>query len=220
MKKTVTIGTRQIHLCGSEDASVLILEPLEKDGDPEAVPSLIEEKTDVPFLYAAYPVEDWNSELSPWKADPIFGKVPFEGEAEKTLSVLEEVLRELKKDHPFDTVFLGGYSLAGLFALYASYSSDSFDGIAAVSPSVWFDGFREFAEEKECRAKQVYLSLGDREHLTKNKRMATVRDNIESITSLLKEKAYLEYNPGNHFTDPEKRTAKGFTYLLNKRAHR
>ncbi len=220
MKKTVTIGTKQIHLYGNENASILILEPLEKNSDPTAVPSLIEEKTDVPFLYAAYPVEDWNSELSPWKADPVFGKIPFAGEARKTLSILEDVLKELRKEYPFDSVILGGYSLAGLFALYASFVSDSFDGIAAVSPSVWFDGFRGFAEENECRAKQVYLSLGDREHLTKNKRMATVKDSIEHLASLLGDKALLEYNPGNHFQDPAGRTAKGFVYLLNKRAHR
>ena len=215
MENTITVDEKEIKLFGKEDAEFLILQTIEERTDPEEIVSSIREKTDVPFLYAAITVEDWNRDLSPWYAEPVFGKEAFEGEALRTLIRAENVLADLKRRYPFHKVVLGGYSLAGLFAFYASYVSDSFDRIAAVSPSVWYDGFREFMESHECHAENVYLSLGDREHITKNKRMAAVKDNIEYAASLLKERAFLEYNPGNHFNDPAGRTAKGFAYLLN-----
>ena len=42
------------------------------------------------------------------------------------------------------TYYIGGYSLAGLFSLWAAYQTDVFSGFAAASPSVWFPGFIEY----------------------------------------------------------------------------
>ena len=38
------------------------------------------------FALAAFAVRDWNRDLSPWEAPPVFGKLPFGGMAEETLS--------------------------------------------------------------------------------------------------------------------------------------
>ena len=55
----------------------------------------------------------------------------------------EQVIPTLEQQYPLPEnvkIILGGYSLAGLFALWASTQTDLFYGVAAASPSVWFPG--------------------------------------------------------------------------------
>ncbi|MCI6750407.1 MAG: hypothetical protein MR586_06500 [Megasphaera elsdenii] len=87
--------------------------------------------TDVDFRLLALQVADWNRDLSPWPAPPVFGKAPFGNGAKETL---QEVLTFTAD--PAKKYYLGGYSLAGLFALWAACESAVFRGIAAASPSV------------------------------------------------------------------------------------
>ena len=110
----------------------------------------------------AVKVDDWNLDLSPWRSPAVFGKEDFGGGA---ASLLEEILRLCSDESK--TYYLGGYSLAGLFSLWASYQTDRFAGIAAASPSVWFPGFLPYMKEHENQSRAVYLSLGDKEEKTK-----------------------------------------------------
>ena len=180
---------------------------------------IIKRLTHTPFTLAAFLIEDWNCELSPWKAPAVFGKEDFGSDAAKTLSFITEVLLpELGANGK--SCYLGGYSLSGLFALWSAYQTDLFRGIAAVSPSVWFPGWKEFIESNAILSPEVYLSLGSKEEKTRNKFMASVGDNIRRQYELLTDtytikRCELEWNPGNHFADPEFRTAKGFAWLLN-----
>ena len=122
--------------------------------------------------------------------------------------------------HSAQRVFIGGYSLAGLFALWAGYQTDRFDGIAAASPSIWFPHFTEYMRENSLNAGAVYLSLGDREERTRNPVMSQVGSAIRSAEAMLKEKGIdciLEWNKGNHFKDPDLRTAKAFAWLMNRK---
>lgn len=122
--------------------------------------------------------------------------------------------------HSAQRVFIGGYSLAGLFALWAGYQTDRFDGIAAASPSIWFPHFTEYIRENSLNAGAVYLSLGDREERTRNPVMSQVGSAIRSAEAMLKEKGIdciLEWNKGNHFKDPDLRTAKAFAWLMNRK---
>ena len=115
--------------------------------------------------------------------------------------------------------YIGGYSLAGLFALWSVYQTDVFKGVASVSPSMWFPGFDEYMREHEIKCNNVYLSLGDKEEKAKNPVMATVGDRVRKSNELLLEKSInctLEWNQGNHFKEPEIRTAKGFAWLLGQ----
>lgn len=211
---------------GSEHTpELLLIQPADKhelellDKELEHIRSL----TDTPFALAAFEITEWNSELSPWAAPPVFGSEPFGSGAGETLAYIEETLiPELteryspNKDIP---IILGGYSLAGLFALWAAYNSDRFDPVAAVSPSVWFPGWLEYISDRAPYAKSIYLSLGKKEEKTRNKTMAAVGDNIRRQYSLLKEldlDVTLEWNEGNHFTEPEVRTAKGFAWCINE----
>lgn len=136
------------------------------------------EHTEKSFLVAAFLVKDWNQDLSPWCAPAVFGKESFGEGAGETLAFIEkmlipEIMRRYKleediKDIP---VILGGYSLAGLFALWSTYQEKStvkFAAAAGISPSVWFPGWLEYAENKTDPNETVYLSLGDREEKTRN----------------------------------------------------
>ena len=164
------------------------------------------------FRLMAVKIEDWNRELSPWEAPAVFGKEAFGGGAESTLAELLPLCAEQGNRR-----FLGGYSLAGLFALWAACRTDAFAGVAAASPSVWFPGFTDFARARGLRCGRVYLSLGDREEKTRNPVMATVGDRIRELSAWLSAggtDCVLEWNPGNHFRDPELRTAKAFAWLL------
>ena len=177
----------------------------------------IKELSDKPFSLVAFMIKDWNQELTPWAAPPVFGKTPFGDGAEKTLKfITNQLLPEVQENIPH--LILGGYSLAGLFALWAGYQTDKFEGIAAASPSVWYPQWIDYASENKPFVKSVYLSLGDKEEKAKNPMMAQVGDAIRKQHELLREQdvnTILEWNAGNHFVDSEKRMAKGFAWLLN-----
>ena len=73
--------------------------------------------------------------------------------------------------------------------------------------------------ENRIHTEAVYLSLGDREERTRNPVMAQVGDAIRTGSDILKETgidSILEWNNGNHFTEPDLRTAKAFAWLMNK----
>ena len=191
--------------------------------------ALIRELSGKDFRLLAVKVNDWNHDLSPWKAPAVFGSESFGDGAERTLSEVLKMLSDIDKDLlPGDgrmdvsgterTYFIGGYSLAGLFALWAVYQTDLFAGAAAASPSIWFPGFLDYMKEREIRTRNVYLSLGDREEKTRNPVMSQVGSCIRSAHTLLEERGVrcaLEWNKGNHFKDPDLRTAKAFAWVLD-----
>lgn len=165
-------------------------------------------------------VNDWNKDLTPWESGPVFGKTGFGNEAEKTLQyILKEVIPDFEDQYPYKErqYFIGGYSLAGLFALWSVYQTDFFSGAAAVSPSVWYPKWISYAKTHKPMSRGIYLSLGDREEKTRNKVMATVGDAIREQYQLLTDtetKTTLEWNRGNHFAENGTRMGKGFSWLL------
>ena len=158
-------------------------------------------------------IDEWNDDLSPWKAPAVFTDGGFGGGAVKTLEKILMLCSDKKK------YYIGGYSLAGLFSLWAAYQTDVFTGIAAVSPSVWFPGFIDYMREHEIKSKTVYLSLGDKEEKTRNPVIAQVGNCIRNGYDWLKERGIdctLEWNAGNHYREPDMRTAKAFAWVLNQ----
>ena len=199
-----------------DPASANILIQMVDDHDLSVIESeaeAIKEKAGDDFCLVAFKVEDWNRDLSPWKAPAVFGNEDFGDGAQETLA---KVLAEM--GDPAKTYYIGGYSLAGLFALWAVYQTDRFRGAAAASPSMWFPGFVKYMGENPVRADKVYLSLGDREEKTRNQVMAAVGDCIRAGHEILRGQGVtctLEWNRGNHFMDPDLRTAAAFAWLLN-----
>ena len=222
--QTMQIGNRPCRIYDGANAEYLLLQMTgehELQSMDHEVAAIAQSSQN--FLFAALPVESWNDALSPWKAPAVWGKQGFGGKAGDTLRFLtEQVIPTLEQQFPLPEnvkIILGGYSLAGLFALWASTQTDLFYGIAAASPSVWFPGWMEFEQRHPMQAQHIYLSLGDKEEHTKNTIMAAVGDNIRTLHSRLTEcgkDCTLEWNSGGHFKDADLRTAKAFRWTMEE----
>ena len=218
-------GDRPCRIYGTDCAEYLLLQMTDEhelqnmDSEVEAIAL----SSAYSFLFAAVPVKNWNDELSPWKSPAVWGKESFGGNAAGTLRFLtEQVIPTLKQQFALPRnarIVLGGYSLAGLFALWASTQTALFSGVAAASPSVWFPGWMEFEQQHPIQAQCIYLSLGDREEHTKNTVMATVGDNIRALHRELAGRSKdctLEWNSGGHFKDADLRTARAFRWAMEE----
>lgn len=205
----------EISEFGNPQSDIVLIQPVD-DHDLEGIENEfaeIKRGFENDFCLIAFKVDDWNNDLSPWKAPAVFGNEDFGGGASKTLGELLKLCDDKEK-----TYYIGGYSLAGLFALWAAYQTDVFSGVAAASPSLWFPDFDGYMKKNGIMTGNVYLSLGDREEKVRNPVMATVGDKVREAHKLLKERnvnCMLEWNNGNHFKDPDIRTAKAFAWVMN-----
>lgn len=199
---------------GNPDAKAVLIQAVDHH-DLEVIDSetaAIRELTNKDFYLIAVRVRDWNADLSPWPAPAVFGREDFGNGAADTLNEILRYTRDKDK-----TYYIGGYSLAGLFSLWAAYQTDIFRGVAAASPSIWFPGFTDYMKNNHNHASSVYLSLGDKEAKTRNPVMAAVSDRIREASEILKKQGVnttLAWNPGNHFKDADIRTAKAFAWVI------
>ena len=137
---------------GNPSASIVLIQMVD-DHDLEGMESEaaeIKERADADFCLLTIKVQNWNRDLSPWPAPAVFGKEGFGNGAADTLDEVLKICTDQEK-----TYFIGGYSLAGLFALWAAYQTDVFKGVAAASPSMWFPGFADYMRENTIHAKSV-----------------------------------------------------------------
>ena len=178
-----------------------------------------------PFTWVVFSVLDWNHDMAPWDSPAAFKKgEPFTGGADGYLRLLvEEIIPEAEKELPEPPAWRGiaGYSLAGLFALYAIYQTDVFSRVGCMSGSLWFPGFKEyiFSHEPKSRPDCIYFSLGDKEAKTRNPVLKTVQENTEEIQTFYQNKGIdtvLQLNPGNHFVRGIERTVVGIQWLLSR----
>ena len=129
---------------GNPSASIVLIQMVD-DHDLEGIESEaaeIKKLTNTDFCLIAVRIQNWNRDLSPWLAPAVFGKEGFGNGAADTLDEVLKICTDQEK-----TYFIGGYSLAGLFALWAAYQTDVFKGVAAASPSMWFPGFADYMRE-------------------------------------------------------------------------
>ena len=202
---------------GDPSSNLVLIQPVDEhdlsfiDNEIKEIKRLTNNKD---FLLIAFKVNNWNKDLSPYIAKAVFGKDDFGDGASNTL---KEILSEC---HDFNkTYIIGGYSLAALFAIWASYNTNTFKGVAASSPSIWFPNFIKYMKDNAIKTNNVYLSLGDQEEKTKNPIMSKVGICIKEAYGLLKDNSincFLEYNKGNHFIDADIRTAKAFAWIINQ----
>ena len=166
---------------------------------------------------------DWNNDMSPWYMPSIYSKEKsFSGGADEYLKLLiDEILPKAKEMIEGVPKFTGiaGYSLAGLFAVYAMYKTDVFDMVACMSGSLWFSDFIEYCKRNEYKRlpDKIYFSLGDKEANTRNPILKTVEYNTRELSEYFKNlgsEVIFELNPGNHFTDTVLRSAKGIKAIL------
>ena len=168
---------------------------------------------------------DWNRDLSPWAAPAIRREEePFAGGAADYLKQLTgEILPAVQRLLPGETAWRGlaGYSMAGLFAVWAMGQTDAFRRGASVSGSLWFPGIREYLLTHRPRAVPdcLYFSLGSKESKTRNPALCTVEENTRAIEAFYRGQGIetiFQLNPGNHFRDGAARTAAGIAWMLER----
>lgn len=213
-----------IYPCTGQDRPMVYLNAFAEE-EGERVYQALHKKACPDFTLVVISGLDWNRDMSPWAAQPVFKEeAPFTGGAEAYLRLLtEEIVPEAEKKAAGGIAWRGlaGYSLAGLFAVYAMYHTDFFSRIASASGSLWFPDFKEFVFSHEMAVKPdcLYMSLGDKECRTRNPYMKTVRENTEAMEAFYREKGIkttLQINPGNHFQDTAERMAAGILWLLRE----
>ena len=231
MKQQIEILDKSCTVYQRGDVPQMLLLQLVDEHDREELDTDMEwivSHSTVDFRFIAVHVDRWFDELAPWPAPPVFGKTPFGNGATKTLDSLRQIAGEEQQrmaasvETPIK-VIIGGYSLAGLFALWAGYQSDQpFDAVVAASPSVWYRDWLDYAAVHQPQSDAFYLSLGDREERSRTPILTTIATAIHRQQQLL-EQAHivnvLEWNPGNHFQDNGQRTAKGFVWAMKNLLH-
>ena len=224
MKRTIEIGGRKCLLYTDEHPQALLIQTLGQQ-EHESIEREVEQishQGDKPFVMAAFYINDWEAELTPWHDPAVSKREAVGGHAFDTLDYITgSLIPYLKAQYGDLPVILGGYSLGGLFARWAVSKAEGIDAVAAVSPSLWICAWRGFSDAHDVYAKYVYLSLGDREEFSKNKAIAQVGDNIrwehEHLKRMLgSDHTTLEWNSGNHFMNAAERTAKGFAWCISK----
>lgn len=129
-----------------------------------------------------YPVGDWEDALTPWPAPALFaGEPPFGGQATSTLAAIK---RSLPANEP---VALCGYSLGGLFALWAFLSSSRLCAAASLSGSLWYPGWLGWlqAHPRDLSGRAAFLGLGSKENRGPRPLMRTVDSATEKTRQLL-----------------------------------
>lgn len=165
---------------------------------------------------------DWNRDLSPWPAPPAFPKGEnFAGEGGRLLAALtEHLLPEAEARLPAGlTRCIAGYSLAGLFALWAAAETGAFSRAASMSGSLWFPGAETIADRLAARRpERVYLSLGEKEERTRNPALQTVGERTRGLAAALERAGVpvtLRFHPGGHFQDVGERIRQGLDALTD-----
>lgn len=191
----------------------------------EAEPEILHECAKLgckPFHFVSVTGLRWDEELSPWQHEPVVSKSNhFTGEAKQYVRCLTEKIipyAEEKLKKPCFRI-IAGYSMGGLFALYAPYITGAFSRAVSASGSVWYPGFVEYVKVHDFLhvPDAIYLSLGDKESRTKNQYLNQTENCMRELCSIYQSKgidSVFELNQGNHFRDVPYRLAKGITWLL------
>ena len=218
-----TIQGKKIKLYGEmrADAPVIYLNTVHGEG--AAVWDQCQRLGCPAFTLAAVSNIDWDHDMSPWPIPPIAKKdTPCTGGADAYLALLTgEIVPavEEKLGGKPEYSALAGYSLAGLFAVYALYHTDVFARVVSASGSLWFPDFIEYVKthKMQCIPEKMYFSLGDREAHTKNPYLSSVEERTRMLYDYYSKQGILTaliMNPGNHFRDSERRMADGIKWIL------
>ena len=195
------------------------------DGDGSEVLQLCRELGYRDFVLAAIRPRCWNDDLTPWECPGLFADdAPFAGKAAEQLRLLEgEIIPRVEGDAPRkpEQRVLAGYSLAGLFATWATFNSAAFGRVASASGSLWYPDFTGYAAANEFARKPAcaYFSLGSKEARTPSRLLRNVAQGTRDVVELFEARGVptvFEQNPGNHFKEPALRMAKGIAWALTR----
>ena len=177
------------------------------------------------------PVQRWSDALTPWPAPGLYREEPdFGGDAAATLAELvDEAIPTKERGSGLDpsSRAVCGYSLGGLFSLYAFVHGTIFDACGCLSGSVWYEGWVNHMRGLglELSGKFAYLSVGTKEKRAARPILRTVQDNMEECARILQKagcEVQYQTSPGNHLQFVAERTKAGLAaiddFLLRPRA--
>lgn len=223
MKETFNLSGKEITLYKATQSNQPLIVLNMFDGDGSDVVAELQRMEDFDVNLLVISKLDWNTDLSPWEIPDISKyEPPFTGGAKQYLEWLLNEAMPKGLEHISGTpnkTYIAGYSMAGLFALYAMYESDTFERAACMSSSFWFPKFKEYVISHELKRvpEKLYFSLGDKEAKTKHQILKTVQENTEVIVEHLKQTGVdvtFEMNEGNHFRDVAWRIARGIWEII------
>lgn len=221
----LTILGKSVSIIGSSKSGVPIIYLNTFSDEGQKVYETAQAVSCPPFTLVAISDLDWNHDMVPWDSPPAFKNAePCTGGADDYLRLLtREIIPTAEKELPGVPSWRGiaGYSLAGLFALYAIYRTDLFSRIGSMSGSLWFPGMKDyiFSHESKRWPDCVYFSLGDKESKTRNPILRSVRQSTEEIQAFYQDKGIdtvFQLNPGNHYDHAAERTAAGIAWMLSR----
>lgn len=142
------------------------------------------------------PVGDWGDNLTPWPAESAFrGRPDYGGQAATTLEWLTaSAIPSLERGRHLSPSrrAVCGYSLGGLFSLYAFVHAGVFDACGCISGSVWYPGWvdhlREVCAEPGTglSGRYAFLSVGSREKHAPQPMLRSVEDNMGACARILR----------------------------------
>ena len=159
------------------------------------------------------PVAEWGDALTPWSAPALRpGEKDFGGCADETLAALAEELDKASGPHA-----ICGYSLGGLFALYAFAREPRFAACACLSGSVWYEGWVDWlrANAPDCAGRHAYLSVGKKEKRA-GLPFRHVEEDLAACAGILRDRGCevdVVLGPGSHMQHVTKRLAAGLAAL-------
>lgn len=172
-------------------------------------------------VVVSLPVRDWAVSLTPWPAPGLRrGSADFGGRANETLGEVAAAIGDIERGHGLSPTrrAICGYSLAGLFSIYAFARSGLFAAFASVSGSVWYEGWADWlrALPLDGTGRFAYLSVGSREKHAPNPRMRSVEADMLACADILRQdgcEVVTEVGPGSHFQHQTERLAAAITAL-------
>ena len=220
VRKLIDNRKISIYPCGEENAPVVYSAMYSENG--KALLDCCETAECPAFHLVTISELDWNADLSPWAAPSVVtDNDGFAGNAGEFTGIIREAVIPFAESITGAPSYriIAGYSMAGLYALYAPYITDIFSKSVCASGSVWYEGFVDFAEKNgfirppDC----IYLSLGDMESRTKNpvlSRVENCMDRLYHSYTQLGIPTFFEMNKGNHYKNAVLRLAKGIAWGL------
>lgn len=152
-------------------------------------------------------VDNWDVSLTPWPAAPTSQDDNFQGHGPQTLDALvHSWIPRIEAAASISPSARGiaGYSLAGLFSLYAFECEPAFSCVGSGSASLWYSEWCERLRNK-MPAKQggyAYLTLGSKEKRAGNPALRVVeRATHETIDILQSRGTQVDFKltTGGHF---------------------
>ncbi len=222
----LVLGNRNITIYNRKEERakyLVVMNEDHKEGQEiwESLPEAVQERMDLACIDGIR----WEEDLTPWSAPALFKKAPpFTGGADAYgKEVCDRILPaiESQMQKSYEKIYIAGYSLAGLFALYSAITTGRFDGFVSASGSLWYPKLLEYVTDCTLpeRVKSAYFSVGDKEAKTKNPVMQTVEERTRAIEELLSKrdvKTIFVLNQGGHFSEDAKRLADGIEWIVTK----